>query len=50
MVLSDEPLLQEMEEAAAKRTTMFSVLFETVVPSPQFRRQRGSEFVADVTA
>ncbi len=45
VVLSDEPLLQEMQKnLGAERR--FSVLFETVVLSPQFRRQRGRDFVA----
>ncbi|MBI3822986.1 MAG: DUF1592 domain-containing protein [Planctomycetes bacterium] len=45
VVLSDEPLLQEMQKNL-RRERRFSVLFETVVLSPQFRRQRGRDFVA----
>jgi hypothetical protein len=43
VLLSDQPLLMEMEEALQKNDYRFSVLFETVVLSPQFRKQRGSE-------
>lgn len=46
VMLSDQPLLTEMEEALAQNNYRFSVLFETVVRSPQFRQQRGREFVA----
>lgn len=46
VLLSDQPLLMEMEAALEKNDYRFSVLFETVVKSPQFRNQRGSEFVA----
>jgi hypothetical protein len=45
VVLSDEPLLQEMQKKL-RAERRFSVLFETVVLSPQFRRQRGRDFVA----
>ncbi|MSQ97241.1 MAG: DUF1585 domain-containing protein [Gemmataceae bacterium] len=45
VVLSDEPLLQEMQKNL-RAERRFSVLFETVVLSPQFRRQRGWGFVA----
>jgi hypothetical protein len=45
VVLSDEPLLQEMRKKL-RAERRFSVLFETVVLSPQFRRQRGRDFVA----
>ncbi len=45
VLLSDEPLVQEMQKNLhAERR--FSVLFETVVLSPQFRQQRGRDFVA----
>lgn len=47
VVLSDQPLLNEMEAALEKNDNRFSVLFEMVVRSPQFRRQRGAAFVAD---
>jgi hypothetical protein len=45
VVLSDQPLLNDMEAALEKNEYRFSVLFEMVVRSPQFRQQRGSEFV-----
>lgn len=45
VMLSDEPLLREMEKKL-RADGRFSVLFETVVLSPQFRRQRGRDFVA----
>ncbi len=45
VVLSDEPLLQEMQKKL-RAERRFSVLFDTVVLSPQFRRQRGRDFVA----
>lgn len=45
VLLSDEPLLQEMEKKL-RADGRFSVLFETVVSSPQFRRQRGRADVA----
>ncbi len=45
LMLSDKPLLSEMEIELKKNDFRFSVLFETVVKSPQFRKQRGSEFV-----
>ena len=43
--LSDETLLLEME-TNLRVERRFSVLFETVVLSPQFRRQRGRDYVA----
>src|SRR6185369_13163066 len=45
VMLSDEPLLQEMEKKL-RTERRFSVLFESVVLSPQFRRQRGRDYVA----
>lgn len=45
VLLSDEPLLQEMEKKL-RAERRFSVLFEMVVSSPQFRRQRGRIDVA----
>jgi hypothetical protein len=45
VLLSDEPLLQEMEKKL-RSERRFSVLFETVVLSPQFRRQRERDYVA----
>lgn len=44
-MLSDEPLLQEMQRNL-RAERRFSILFETVVLSPQFSRQRGRGFVA----
>lgn len=46
VVLSDQPLLNDMEAALEKNEYRFSVLFEMVVRSPQFRQQRGREFVS----
>ena len=43
VILSDQPLLQEMESALEQNEYRFSVLFETVVKSPQFRNQRGQQ-------
>ena len=43
VILSDQPLLQEMEKRL-RTEGRFSVLFETVVLSPQFRQQRGREY------
>ena len=43
--LSDQQLLTEMETALAEGDYRFSVLFEVVVRSPQFRKQRGRHFV-----
>ncbi len=45
VLLSDQPLLEEMEKKL-QTERRFSVLFETVVLSPQFRRQRGRDFAA----
>ena len=45
VVLSDRPLLDEMEATLKKNDYHFSILFESVVRSPQFRRQRGSEYL-----
>jgi hypothetical protein len=44
VVLSDQPLLNEMEHALEQNNGRFSALFETVVLSPQFRRRRGDDF------
>lgn len=41
VILSDQPLLSEMEEALQKNEFRISILFECVVRSPQFRTQRG---------
>ena len=43
--LSDESLLAEMETRLAAHDYRFSALFEVVVRSPQFRQQRGRDFV-----
>ncbi|MGN6544299.1 MAG: DUF1592 domain-containing protein, partial [Aureliella sp.] len=40
VILSDQPLLDEMQSALEKNEYRFSVLFETVVRSPQFRNHR----------
>ena len=45
VLLSDQPLLEEMENKLHAEGR-FSVLFEAVVTSPQFRRQRGRDFAA----
>lgn len=45
VILSDQPLLDEMKTALERNEFRFSVLFETVVRSPQFRNQRSREFV-----
>jgi hypothetical protein len=44
--LSDQPLLMEMEETLQENDFRFSVMFELVVRSPQFRKQRGRGFQA----
>jgi len=49
VLLSDQPLLDEMQAALAKQDYRFSVLVEKVVTSPQFRTQRGRDFVANDT-
>ncbi|MCA9059849.1 MAG: DUF1592 domain-containing protein [Planctomycetaceae bacterium] len=41
--LSDEPLLMEMELKLEENNDRVSVLFETVVRSPQFRMKRGRD-------
>ncbi|HAA68056.1 MAG TPA: hypothetical protein DCE55_02845 [Planctomycetaceae bacterium] len=46
VALTDQPLLHEMQEQLAQNEYRFSALFETVVVSPQFRRQRGRDFVS----
>lgn len=43
--LSDQPLLTKMERQLAANEYRFSALFESVVLSPQFRNQRGREYV-----
>jgi hypothetical protein len=44
--LSDEPLLDEMQERLAANSYRVSVALETIVRSRQFREIRGSKFVA----
>lgn len=44
VMLSDSILLEQMEDALHNNDYRFSVLFETVVTSPQFRNQRGRDF------
>lgn len=44
VLLSDQLLLDEMEAELAKNEQRFSVLFDVVVRSPQFRQQRGRDF------
>ncbi len=44
VILSDQPLLADMEQALEQNEFRFSVLFELVVRSPQFRQQRGRDF------
>jgi len=46
VILSDEPLLDEMKLKLSENDFRFSVLFETVIQSPQFLKQRGKDFVA----
>jgi hypothetical protein len=46
VLLSDEPLLQQMESALEQNEYRFSALFATVVSSPQFRNQRGRDDLA----
>lgn len=41
VILSDQPLLDEMAMSLEQNEYRFSALFETVVKSPQFRNQRG---------
>ncbi len=47
--LSDLPLLEEMEKALQGGEYRFSSALETVVRSPQFRRQRGLEATREET-
>ena len=42
--LSDQPLLTAMEHALEQNDYRFSILFDMVVRSPQFRQQRGRDF------
>lgn len=46
VLLSDRPLLMEMETSLEQNDDRFSALFETVVRSSQFRKQRGGESAA----
>ena len=43
--LSDQPLLDEIEQALQESDYKFSVLVKKVVASPQFRNQRAQDFV-----
>ena len=43
--LSDQPLLDEIEQALQENDYKFSVLVKKVVASPQFRNQRAQDFV-----
>ncbi|MEQ1826384.1 MAG: DUF1592 domain-containing protein [Pirellula sp.] len=45
--LSDQPLLDEMDMALEKNHDRFSVLFDSVIRSPQFRTQRGRDVAAN---
>lgn len=46
VILSDQPLLLKMESALQNGGYRFSILFETVVTSPQFRNQRRQDYVS----
>lgn len=46
VILSDQPLLDEMKTKLEENEYRFSVLFETVIRSSQFRTQRGRGFVS----
>jgi hypothetical protein len=41
--LSDEPLLDEMQQKLAENDYRFSVAVEAIVTSPQFRQIRGQQ-------
>ena len=43
--LSDQPLLDEMQQTLEENDYRFSVLVNKVVTSPQFRNQRAQDFV-----
>jgi hypothetical protein len=47
VLLSDQPLLEEMEKKL-QTERRFSILFETITLSPQFRHQRGRDYVAQM--
>jgi hypothetical protein len=42
LLLSDEPLLDEMKARLAAGESRFQVLVETIVTSPQFLNRRGA--------
>jgi hypothetical protein len=44
--LSDEPLLDEMQQQLAAGGYRFSIAVEAIVASPQFRYIRGAEYAA----
>lgn len=46
LMLSDEPLIEEMRAAATVNDYRFSSLVEGVVTSPQFMKKRAAELVA----
>ncbi len=45
--LSDEPLLDDMQEQLQAKGYQISVALEAIVNSPQFREIRGSDFKSD---
>jgi hypothetical protein len=45
--LSDEPLLDEMQQKLRENEYRFSVALETIVTSPQFRMIRGRDAAGD---
>lgn len=46
LILSDEPLIEEMQSKLALQDYRFSSLIETIVTSPQFTSKRSFETVA----
>ena len=42
--LSDEPLLEQMQQQLSSDGYRFSIAVESIVTSPQFRQIRGSQF------
>ena len=46
VILSDQSLLKEMETKLERNQYRFSVLFETVIRSSQFRMQRGRDYLS----
>lgn len=45
VILSDQPLLDQIQQELEANEYRFSTLFNTVIQSPQFRMQRGRDFV-----